>query len=99
MGTNLLPIIGSLVTALIIFLLGLLLHLVKQNRIAIETLDEHRSRDMKEAQLLLDAAKKEIMDRVQKPDCVREMTAIKFDIQRAVDDIRNLERGRHGNQR
>ena len=81
MGTTLLSIIGSL----IVFLLGTLLYLIKQTRGDIDRLELH-------LQESLETAKKEIMERVHKPDCIRDMTYIRDDLKEAVRDIRTLER-------
>jgi hypothetical protein len=88
MGTTLLAIIGSI----LVFLLGLLLYLLKQTRADIDHLEDH-------LQTALDLAKKEIVDRVQKPDCIREMKEIRDDVKEVVKDIRALEklRATYGN--
>jgi hypothetical protein len=86
-GTTLLSIIGSLV----VFLLGLLLYLIKQTRADIERLEE----GMK---ITLDTTKKEIIDLVRKPDCIRDMRDIRDDLKEAVRDVRVLERSKHVSQ-
>jgi predicted Holliday junction resolvase-like endonuclease len=81
MGTALLSIIGSL----IVFLLGIMLYMVKSTRQDIEKLQGHVDESLEDA-------KKEIMIRVAKPDCVREMSELKSDIKEIFRDIRESER-------
>jgi hypothetical protein len=83
MGTTLLSIIGSL----IVFMLGLLLYLVKSARNDIEKLEVHVVAELKETE-------KEILKRVCKEDCNREMKDVKEVVKESVRDIRALERGR-----
>jgi len=83
MGTTLLSIIGTL----LVFLLGLILTMIRSIRDDIALLEVHVDTSLNEA-------KKEITDRVIKPDCIREMTEIKDNLKDAIKDIRNLERGK-----
>jgi hypothetical protein len=81
------PTLVSILGSLIVFLLGLILYMIKSTRNDIEKLEIH-------VDLSLSEAKREIMDRVQRPDCIREMATIREDLKDAVKDIRTLERGK-----
>ena len=83
MGTTLLSIIGSL----LVFFLGLLLYLVKSTRGDIEKLELHMEASLAEA-------KKQILDKVCRIDCIREMAEMKLDIKEVIKDVRTIERGK-----
>ena len=81
MGTTLISVIGSL----LVFMLGLLLYLVKSARDDIIELEQHIDKS------LIESGEK-ILERVKKPECIREMDVIRLDLKDIVRDIRELER-------
>ena len=81
MGTTLLSIIGSL----IVFLLGILWYLMQNLKKELDELKSHVDES-------LESAKNQIIERVHKPDCIRDMQEIRMDLKEAVRDIRELER-------
>jgi hypothetical protein len=82
MGNTLLSIIGSLIGVL----LGLLLYLIKLTRSDIDKLEKH-------VDASIESMRKEIVEKVHKPDCLREMMDLKVDLKELVRDVRQIERG------
>lgn len=83
MGTTLLSIIGTL----LVFILGLLLYLVRSTREDINLLKKHMDNSLAET-------RDKILERVHRPDCIREMDNIRLEIKETVRDIKDLERKR-----
>ncbi len=88
MGTSLISIIGSL----IVFLLGLMLYMLKATRNDVKELDTHMEEMKTKFEKELAESVQKILDRVYKPDCIREMGEIRTDLKEAIRDIRVLER-------
>jgi phage-related protein len=87
MGSVLVPIIGSLVVALILFLLSVLLSAVRSTRADLKSLENHIDTS-------LALTKMDIVSKVGKPDCIREMSDVRNDLKEVVRDMRELERKR-----
>jgi hypothetical protein len=75
---------------LIVFLLGLLLYFVKTTRNELDKLNEHIETSAIRLQGQFKEMEKEVVLRVQRPDCIREMTELKSDLRALIKN--GLER-------